>query len=80
MLWFFEKEEARLHYEIRREPDGQRIELVITWPDGREQVEAYDDPADVLARSEILQRRFAETGWQAPATRARFRSRGFVEQ
>jgi hypothetical protein len=80
MLWFFEKEEARLHYEIRRERDGQRIELVITWPDGREQVEAYDDPADVLARSEILQHRLAETGWQAPATRARFRSRGFAEQ
>jgi hypothetical protein len=80
MLWFFEKEEARLHYEIRREPNGQRIELVITWPDGREQVEAYDDPADVLARSEILQHRLAETGWQAPATRARFRSRGLTEQ
>jgi len=71
MLWFFEKAQARLHYEIRREPDGQRIELVITWPDGREQVEAYDDPADVLARSEILQNRLTSTGWQEPATRDR---------
>jgi hypothetical protein len=64
MLWCFEKEQARLHYEIRREPDGQRIELVITWPDGREQIEAYEDPADVLVRSEMLQHRLAETGWQ----------------
>ena len=79
MLWFFEKEQARLQYEIRREPDGQRIELVITWPDGREQVEAYDDPADVLARSEILQNRLAATGWQAPATRDRFRNRPSAE-
>src|SRR6478735_4321708 len=30
MLWFFEREDARLHYEVRRRTDGDEFELVIT--------------------------------------------------
>ena len=39
MLWFFERDAARLLYEIRRQVDGDDYELVLTFPDGRPEVE-----------------------------------------
>lgn len=65
MLWFFEKHESRLRYEIRREMNGPRYELVITHPDGREEVETFPDAATVAARSEHLRRVLADDGWQS---------------
>ena len=37
MIWFFERHEARLLYEIRRQADGDDYELVVTFPDGRQE-------------------------------------------
>lgn len=65
MLWFFEKKHSRLRYEIRREMSGPRYELVITHPDGREEVETFADPAAVTARSEHLRRVLTDAGWQS---------------
>lgn len=66
MLWFFERQQLRLRYEIRREMHGQSYELVITHPDGREEVETYPDPSAALARSEHLRRVLVDAGWQIP--------------
>lgn len=65
MLWFFEKKQSRLRYEIRREMSGPGYELVITHPDGREEVETFSDPAAVTARSEHLRRMLTDAGWQS---------------
>jgi hypothetical protein len=67
MIWFFERHEARLHYEIRRQTDGPEYELVITFPDGRQEVERYADPADVTRRSLRLERALTDAGWEPPA-------------
>jgi hypothetical protein len=77
MLWFFERREARLRYEVRREKDGPRYELVITWPDGHEEIEVFADADAVAARARHLQDHLQAEGWEAPATtmRARFQSR-----
>jgi hypothetical protein len=74
MIWFFERQRARLHYEIRRETDGPAYELVITHPDGRQEIERYEDPAAIAERSALLQSSLTEDGWQAPPMRVRPRA------
>jgi hypothetical protein len=71
MIWFFERQQSRLHYEIRRESDGHAYELVITHPDGRQELERFGDPLAVIARSQDLQDRLLAAGWQPPRRRAR---------
>lgn len=71
MLWFFEKHHFRLHYEIRRQTDGPDYELVITHPDGRQEVEHYRDANAVLERSVRLQDSLIQAGWQPPRLRPR---------
>jgi hypothetical protein len=71
MIWFFERERARLHYEIRRETDGPDFELVITHPDGRQDVERYSDPAEVVERSRALENALAGEGWEPPRAGSR---------
>ena len=71
MIWFFEREEARLRYEIRRETNGDEFELVITYPDGRQVVEHFSDPVEVFDRSQQLQRTLRADGWQPPSVRPR---------
>ena len=71
MLWFFEKHHSRLHYEIRHQTDGPNYELVITYPDGRQEIEHYPDADAVLERSIRLQASLVQAGWQPPAPRPR---------
>ena len=70
MLWFFEKRRARLHYEIRRQTDGPDYELVITFPDGREEIERFSDPDAVVERALALQLTLVKAGWQPPTAGA----------
>jgi hypothetical protein len=74
MIWFFERHQDRLHYEIRHQPDGPDYELVITHADGRQEVERYSDSGALLARSANLQHTLSAAGWQPPAQRPRARS------
>ncbi len=70
MVWFFERDRHRLHYEIRHQPDGPAYELVITYPDGSQQVERMPDVAAVLALSERLHAELVSQGWRALTPRA----------
>jgi hypothetical protein len=76
MIWFFERRRAWLHYEIRRQTDGPNYELVITFPDGRQEVERYADPDAVSERSLNLQRSLTDEGWEPPRVGARRSRRG----
>ena len=64
MLWFFERQGARLLYEIRREGNGSGYELVVCYADGTREVERFDDSAALLRRSEELQRGLVQDGWR----------------
>lgn len=64
MLWFFERQKSRLHYEIRRQTDSEEFEIVITRPDGTQEVEQYEDPMRLLKRSADLQNALRAEGWQ----------------
>jgi hypothetical protein len=66
MLWFFRKENARVHYEIRREPVGDDFELVITREDGRQQIEKFRDARAVVQRSQLLHDSLIASGWRPP--------------
>jgi hypothetical protein len=64
MVWFYTKEQARLHYEIRRQSDGPDFELVVTHPDGRQEIERFEDSMKLLNRSQHLQQTLRAEGWQ----------------
>ena len=68
MLWFFQRDDARVHYEIRSQSDGDGVELVITREDGREQIETYPDARSVSERSRLLHDSLIATGWRPPNT------------
>jgi len=71
MIWFFEREDSRLRYEIRRQADGHDYELVITRPGGHQDVECYDDPFQLLHRTEALEHSLRAEGWKVPVPRGR---------
>jgi hypothetical protein len=71
MIWFFERQDARLQYEIRRQSDGPAYELVITFPDGRQEVEQFMDPSAITRRSIRLERALMDAGWETPPVGAR---------
>jgi hypothetical protein len=71
MIWFFERQQSRLHYEIRRQTDGHAYELVITHPDGHQELELFADPMALIERSQDLQDRLLAAGWQPPRRRSR---------
>jgi hypothetical protein len=71
MIWFFERKNSRLLYEIRRQPDGDDYELVVTFPDGRQEVEKFDDAHALIERSHALQEALRAQGWVPPAPTAR---------
>lgn len=68
MIWFFERQTARLLYEIRRHADGDDYELVVTFPDGRQEVEQFTDAVSLIERSHRLQESLRADGWTPPMT------------
>jgi hypothetical protein len=71
MIWFFERQQIRLHYEIRHQTDGPAYELVITHHDGRQEIELYTDPLALIERSDTLQSGLIAAGWHPPRRRSR---------
>ena len=67
MIWFFERKDSRLLYEIRRQVDGDDYELVVTFPDGRQEVEKFGDAHTLIERSQRLQETLRAQGWNPPA-------------
>lgn len=75
MIWFFERYQARLSYEIRRATEGTEFELVITQPDGSQQIEAFTDASALMERSVRLRDALASQGWRVPDVRGRYLGR-----
>jgi hypothetical protein len=62
MIWFFEKGDDRLQYEIRRAFDTDDIEVVITRPEGIDQ-QRVESAADLLRRSQAEWAELIASGW-----------------
>jgi len=63
MFWFFERAGARLHFELRQDTNGRSFELVVTWPDGRQEVERFDETRGLVRRSCALRTELIDDGW-----------------
>jgi hypothetical protein len=74
MLWFFEKQCEKLHFEVRGARDGRDFELVITHPDGRVELETFSDLRALADRSRTLRTALADAGWQSPPLLSRLRA------
>jgi hypothetical protein len=66
MIWSFERENQSQRCEIRRDMDAQYYEFVLTGPDGSEQVERFEDPSQLIARSIDVMRGLIDDGWRPP--------------
>jgi hypothetical protein len=64
VIWFFDRNGQRLRYEIRRNSDTDGYELVVTYPDGRTEVEQMEEPSDLLKRCAELAENLREEGWR----------------
>jgi hypothetical protein len=71
MIWFFERKDARMVFEIRRQADSNDYELVVTFPDGRQEIEKLDDAQALIERSESLQESLRAQGWAPPGGASR---------
>ena len=64
MIWFFDKDGARLRCEISRDRNAGRYQLIITLPDGSESVEEVDEPTELIERSVELMNSLRGDGWR----------------
>ena len=69
MIWFFERKGDHLRCEIRTQIEGDRYDLVITQPDGREFVEQFSDSRALAHRTTELEQTLRREGWNGPFAR-----------
>ena len=43
MLWFFERKDESIRLETRYDNDTSEYVLILSWPDGRQQIERFPD-------------------------------------
>ena len=65
MVWFYERHGSYTRCETREVGDG-RIELVITNPDGKEEIEHYEDSNALARRQQQLESHLTSDGWEGP--------------
>ena len=66
MIWFFERKGDHLRCEVRTQIEGERYDLVITDPDGRECVEVFSDSRALAQRTTELKQAMLRAGWDGP--------------
>jgi hypothetical protein len=63
MIWYFTRGAAQIDVEVhRRVPDGGYT-LEVTYPDGTQLIEHFEDPARLVTRTLAAQQRLIEDGW-----------------
>ena len=66
MVFFFERQGQFIRCESRQAEQRDGYELVIIYPDGREEVEHFDDPVELNRRQLDLEAELTSTGWFGP--------------
>jgi hypothetical protein len=64
MIWFFDRNGEKLRYEITRDRKDGRYRVLITRPDGTEQVEEVDEPTELIERSVQFMNSLRSDGWR----------------
>jgi hypothetical protein len=63
MVWFFEKGEQRLTWEVRRRASA--YEIAVQHNDAAREVRAFDTPTELLAQLDRIPQRLLRDGWRA---------------
>jgi hypothetical protein len=74
MIWFLTRGRQQVDLEVRRAPDADAYELVVTGPDGLESVERYEDPHRLVERTLRVQSRLIRHGWEPTSPMAPYAS------
>jgi hypothetical protein len=70
MIWFFTRGAAQIDIEVHREPEPSVYTLAVTYPDGAERIERFENAARLVTRALTIQQRLIDEGWMpsSPAT------------
>jgi hypothetical protein len=70
MIWFFTRGAAQIDIEIHRGSDPGAYTLAVTYPDGAERIEQFENAARLVTRALTIQQRLIDEGWMpcSPAT------------
>jgi hypothetical protein len=66
MVFFFERQGQFIRCESREAETGRGYELAIFYPDGREEIERYDDTVELNRRQMQLESELTSAGWYGP--------------
>jgi len=70
MVFFFERGGQFIRCESRPADGGSGYELAIVYPDGREDIERFEDPDELNRRQLELERSLTAGGWFGPHGRS----------
>jgi hypothetical protein len=70
MIWFFTRGAAQIDIEVHRGPEPSVYTLAVTYPDGGERIERFENAARLVTRALTIQQRLIDEGWMpsSPAT------------
>jgi len=70
MIWFFTRGAAQIDVEVHRDLDPGSYMLAVTYPDGAERIERFNNAARLVTRALTIQQRLIDEGWMpaSPAT------------
>jgi hypothetical protein len=63
MIWYFTRGTAQVDVEVHRDVTSGGYTLEVTYPDGTERIEHFDEPARLVTRTLAVQQRLIEEGW-----------------
>jgi hypothetical protein len=66
VVFFFERHGQFIRCESRPAESGAGYELAIVYPDGREEIEHFDDTVELNRRQMELETRLTSAGWFGP--------------
>jgi hypothetical protein len=79
MIWFLTRDLEQVDLEVRRTPEADAYELVVTEPNGRERIERFQDPHQLVERTLRVQRRLIRQGWSPTSPMFPYASGGPVK-
>jgi hypothetical protein len=66
VVFFFERQAQFIRCESRPADSGSGYELMVLYPDGREEIEHFDDTVDLNRRQLELETALISAGWFGP--------------
>jgi hypothetical protein len=64
VIWFFYQGRAQIDLEVCRATPSATYQLVVTYPDGSEQLEQFPDPRALVRRVIEVEDRLVASGWR----------------